>query len=244
MAGVESGAAALLAGPTTGGFASAGLGPIVAGANAGPGVEVMAVALLAGAGLLLSAGTRGRGLDLGRLTGAGAGRALLMDSGRGATTVSGASGRAEARMTTKVQPMITEATTPSCSGRRPPACPRAGEACATGSCAGAISGYASFWRWSTGESTVGAGAGGLASSHGIGVAALADSHGIGVGVARGPGTGVGRVVATGVGLGKCIGSASGARIGAGSGADPAPTGTGWAMALGAFFDPRLSIAFL
>src|SRR5882757_3767482 len=43
MAWVESGAAALLAGAATGVFAT-GMGPIVAGANAGPGVEVMAVA--------------------------------------------------------------------------------------------------------------------------------------------------------------------------------------------------------
>ena len=151
MAGMESGTA-LLAGATAGGFATAGLGPIVAGANAGPGDEVMGAVPFVLAVLLLSAdlvareavgrdaATRGSGLDSGGFRGAGAGRALTIDSGLGATTVSGASDRAEARMTTKMQPTITEATTASCSGRRPPASARAGEACATGSSAGVTSG--------------------------------------------------------------------------------------------------------
>jgi hypothetical protein len=149
MAGVES-AAALLAGAIAGGAATTGLAPIVAGANAGPGVEVIAaLAFVAAAAALPSAGavarevvTRFGGLDSGGSTraGAGAGCAVLIDSGLGATGVAGASGRAEARMTTKVQPMITAATTANCSGRRLPARARAGEACATGSSAGVTSG--------------------------------------------------------------------------------------------------------
>jgi hypothetical protein len=144
IAGVES-AAALLAGATTGGLATGGLGPIVAGANAGPGV--VAALLLVLAAVVLRAGpvdreavTRGGGLDGGGPTSAGAGCAMLIDAGLGATNVSGAAGRAEARMTTKVQPTITEATTASWSRRRPPARARAGEACATGSSAGVTSG--------------------------------------------------------------------------------------------------------
>ena len=139
MTGVESGAAVwgttLLAAGTTG-VSTAGLGPIVPGANAGPGSETMAVLFRPdGVG---RGGATWSGGDSER-SAAGA-SAPLIELGRGVTGWAGAGGRAEARITRKVQATTTEATTVSCIIRRPPARTRAGDAWATGSSAGVTSG--------------------------------------------------------------------------------------------------------
>ena len=151
MVGRESAAALLAA--TTGRSVTGSFGPTVAGANAGPDVMVVllpawvGVVLGAGATLRLSAGaaacdavTRAAGILSAGATGAGFCRALSINAGLGAASGSAAAGPADARMTTKVQPTITDATMATCSGLRPPARARAGEACATGSSAGVTSG--------------------------------------------------------------------------------------------------------
>ena len=163
MTGVESEAALLgagLLGGATTGLSATGLDPIVAGANAGPGVETIAAAVLPSAGgvardaVTRGAVTRGTftrgGCDLDGATGAGTiaagalagalAAALPMESGRGGANVAATPGRADVRITRKVQATMTEATTISCTIRLPPERARAGEACATGASAGVTSG--------------------------------------------------------------------------------------------------------
>ena len=146
--------AGLLGGATTG-LSAAGLDPIVAGANAGPGVVTIGAAVLPSAGgVARDAVTRGTftrgGCDLDGATGAGTtaagalagalAAALPMESSRGAANVAATPGRADVRITRKVQATMTEATTISCTIRLPPERARAGEACATGASAGVTSG--------------------------------------------------------------------------------------------------------
>ena len=159
MTGVESEAALLgagLLGGATTGLSATGLDPIVAGANAGPGVETIAAAVLPSAGGVArdavtgGAVTRGTftrgGCDLDGATGVGTTAAgalaatLPMESSRGAANVAATPGRADVRITRKVQATMTEATTISCTIRLPPERARAGEACATGASAGVTSG--------------------------------------------------------------------------------------------------------